>query len=293
MEMVHFIPPGQRRLAMLAAQADTAPALISGASGTGKGAIARWIHSNSPRAAHPFVNASRDRSFVSQVAEAQGGTLVVPDIGEWPLGEQRAILNFLKSKSVPHAANPSMPMLLNVRLIATTDQVLEGRAQGGLFNPELLARLNVFRIEMPPLVRRMEEFEDITLGILGEITRELHKAYLRTISPTAWEALRAYEWPGNLRELRNVLRMAVVSARGDQIETHDLPAFGSDRIDFRATREQFEKIYLLELLRTFDWEVDRTCQMARMDRTTLLAKMQQYGIDPSQESAIPPLPPSP
>jgi DNA-binding NtrC family response regulator len=170
---------------------------------------------------------------------------------------------------------------------------LEGRAQGGLFNPELLARLNVFRIEMPPLVRRMEEFEDITLGILGEITRELHKAYLRTISPAAWEALRAYEWPGNLRELRNVLRMAVVSARGDQIETHDLPAFGSDRIDFRATREQFEKIYLLELLRTFDWEVDRTCQMARMDRTTLLAKMQQYGIDPSQESAIPPLPPSP
>jgi DNA-binding NtrC family response regulator len=287
MEMVHFIPSGQRRLAMLAAQADTAPALISGASGTGKGAIARWIHSNSPRAAHPFMTATRDRSFVSQVAEAQGGTLVIPDIGEWPLGEQKAILGFLKTKSIPHAANASLPMLLNVRLIATTDQVLEGRAQGGLFNPELLARLNVFRIEMPPLVRRMEEFDDIALGIVGEITREVHKEYLRNFSASAWEALRSYEWPGNIRELRNVLRMAVMASRGDQIEAHDLPALGSDRIDFRATSEQFEKTYLLELLRTFDWEVDRTCQMARMDRTTLLAKMQQYGIELDRERETP------
>jgi DNA-binding NtrC family response regulator len=287
MEMVHFIPPGQRRLAMLAAQADTAPALISGASGTGKGAIARWIHLNSPRAAHPFITAARDRLFISQVAEAQGGTLVVSDIGEWPLSEQRAILNFLKTKSVPHSANPALPMLLNVRLIATTDQLLEGRAQGGLFNPELLSRLNVFRIEMPPLVRRREEFDDIALGILGEITRELHKEYLRALSPAAWEALHSYEWPGNIRELRNVLRMAVISSRGDQIEAHDLPALGQDRIDFRATREQFERTYLLELLRTFNWDVERTCQMARMDRATLLAKMQRYNIELRREPEQP------
>ena len=134
---------------------------------------------------------------------------------------------------------------------------------------------------MPPLVRRAEEFEDIVTGILGEITRELHKEYLRVVTPQAWDALRSYEWPGNIRELRNVLRMAVVAAQGDRIEAHDLPAFGESRIDFRATREQFEKIYLLELLRTFDWEVDRTCQMARMDRNTLLAKMRQYDIDPA------------
>jgi two-component system response regulator HydG len=285
MEMVHFIPPGQRRLAMLAAQADTAPALISGASGTGKGAIARWIHSNSPRTAHPFLTATRDRSFISQIAEAQGGTMVIPDIGEWPLGEQKAILNFLKTKSVPHAGNTSLPILLNVRLIATTDQVLEGRAQGGLFNPELLARLNVFRIEMPPLVRRMEEFDDIALGVLGEITREVHKEYLRTFSAAAWDSLRSYQWPGNIRELRNVLRMAVIASRGDQIEAHDLPDLGSDRIDFRATREQFERTYLLEILRTFDWDVERTCQIAQMDRATLIAKMQQYGIGPQRETS--------
>ena len=89
MEMVHFIPTGQRRLAMLAAQADTAPALISGASGTGKGAIARWIHSNSPRAAHPFIIATRDRTFIEQISEAQGGTIVIPEIGEWPWVSKR------------------------------------------------------------------------------------------------------------------------------------------------------------------------------------------------------------
>jgi DNA-binding NtrC family response regulator len=81
--------------------------------------------------------------------------------------------------------------------------------------------------------------------------------------------------------------MAVVAARGDQIEAHDIPTLGTDRIDFRATREQFEKIYLLELLRTFDWEVDRTCQMAKIDRATLLAKMQKYDIDPSREANPP------
>lgn len=279
MEMVHFIPPGQRRLAMLAAQTDEAPVLIYGASGTGKGAIARWIHNNSPRAARPYIQASQDSPFAAQLAQAQSGTFVVPEIGEWPLSEQKAILNFLQTKSIPHPESVGMRMLLNVRIIATTDQNLEGRAQGGLFNEELLEKLNVFRIEMPPLSKRAEEFEDIALGIVGEITRDLHKEHLRELTLDAWSALRSYDWPGNIRELRNVLRLAVVAAKGDRIEASNLPSFGHDRIDFHATREQFEKIYILELLKTFDWEIDKTCRMSRMDRATLMNKINQYGID--------------
>jgi DNA-binding NtrC family response regulator len=278
MEMVHFIPPSQRRFAMLAAQADTAPALIFGGSGSGKGAICRWIHANGPRATRPLVHANPKLPLVRQLPQAQGGTFVIDEIGEWPLGEQRALLTFLKTKSVPHPDNDGMPMLLNVRIIATTSQALEGRAQGGLFNAELLAKLNVFRIEMPALSKRGEEFDDIVLGIVGEITRELHKEHLRGLSAQSWTALKHYDWPGNLRELRNVLRLAVVAARGDQIEATDLPEFGHDRIDFRATREQFEKIYILELLKTFDWQIDKTCRMTRMDKSTLLTKMAQYGI---------------
>lgn len=278
MEMVHFIPPSQRRLAMLAAQADSAPALIYGASGTGKGAIARWIHSNGPRAARDLVIASQGIPLSQQIPQAQGGTLIVPEIGEWPLSEQKVLLNFLKTKSVPHPEGNDTQMLLNVRIVATTSQALDGRAQGGLFNPELLEKLNVFRIEMPPLAKRTDEFDDIVTGIVGEITRELHKEHLRALSPDAWARLHSYDWPGNLREIRNVLRIAVLAAQGDQIEASDLPDFGHDRIDFRATREQFEKIYILELLKTFDWQVDKTCQMTRMDKGVLLNKIRQYGI---------------
>ncbi len=285
MEMVHFIPPSERRLAMLAAQADSAPVLISGSSGTGKGAICQWIHFNSPRATRPLIYADHDTPLVRQLPKAQGGALVINEIGEWPLGEQRALLTFIKTKVVRHSDHGELPMLLNVRVMATTSQALEGRAQGGLFNEELLEKLNVFRIEMPPLSKRMEEFDDITLGIIGEIAHELHKDHLRGLSELAWKCLREYEWPGNLRELRNVLRLAVVAAEGDQIELGDLPEFGYDRIDFRATREQFEKVYIIELLKTFDWQVDKTCLMTRMDKGTLLTKMSQYGISTDGSSA--------
>jgi DNA-binding NtrC family response regulator len=245
MEMVHFIPPGQRRLAMLAAQADTAPALISGASGTGKGAIARWIHENGPRSAQPLVTIKPDQPFIGQAAAAQEGTLILSEIGEFPMAEQMAILSFLKTKTIPHPKSPGLPMLLNARVIATTSHALDARAQGGIFNVELLEKLNVFRIEMPPLAKRVLEFEDIATGILSEISRDLHKEYLRDFSEGAWNELRTYDWPGNLRELRNVLKLAALAAKGDVVERADLPEFGHDRIDFRATREQFERICLM------------------------------------------------
>ena len=276
MEMVHFIPPSQRRLAMLAAQAEAAPVLIRGGSGTGKGAIARWIHLNGPRAALPLIEADRKFPLALQFPKAQGGTFIISEVGEWPLSEQKILLGFLRTKSITVSG---MTTLLNVRIIATTSAALEGRAQGGLFNPELLPALNVFRLEMPALAERFDEFEDIVTGILGEITREVHKEHLRSITPDALSALRGYDWPGNIRELRNVLRIAAVATRGDTVELSSLPEFGHDRIDFRATRDQFEKIYLLELLKTFDWEVDRTSKMARIDKDTLLAKIQKHGIE--------------
>lgn len=278
MEMVHFIPTSQRKLAVLAAQADSAPALIYGASGTGKGAIAQWIHANGPRAARIFLMAKQERPLVEQIIEAQGGTLTIPELGEWPLGEQKALLVYLKTKSVPHPDGSNTPMLANVRIIATASRSLEGRAQAGLFNIELLEKLNVFRIEMPALSKRADEFGDIVIGIIGEITRELHKEHLKDLSDDAWDKIKSYDWPGNLRELRNVLRLAVAAAKNDQIELSDLPDFGYTRIDFRATREQFEKIYILELLKTFNWEIDRTCKMARIEKTILLSKIKHYGI---------------
>lgn len=281
MEMVHFIPPSQRRLALLASQADSAPVLIHGGSGTGKGGIARWIHQNGARAALPFLFAHRNRPLLEQIPKAQSGTILIDEIGEWPLGEQRVLLDFLQTRTLAHPENPSMRMLANVRIMATTSQALDGRAQGGLFNVDLLEKFSAFRLEMPSLAKREQEFEDIVLGLLGEITREVHKEHLRTLTSEAWSSLKSYDWPGNLRELRNVMRLAVLNAKGDDVEATDLPDFGHDRLDFRSTREEFEKIYILELLKTFDGKIEKACKVTRMDPTALLSKMKKYGIDSS------------
>ncbi len=279
MELVHFVPPSQRRLAVLAAQAEGAPVLIYGQSGTGRSALARWIHSNGPRAALPLVVADHNQSLAQQIPAAQGGSFLIAEVGEWPLAEQKILLEFLKTRSIPHPERNGTRLLVNARIIATTSSALEGRAQSGLFNSELLQRLNVFRIEMPDLNQRKEEFEDIACGIVKEITRELHREHIRSITEAAWTLLKGYTWPGNLRELRNVLRYAVIQCKTDGIDSCDLPDLGCDRIDFKATREEFEKIYITELLKTFDWQIDRTCEVNRLDKEVLLKKIKKYGLD--------------
>ena len=182
--------------------------------------------------------------------------------------------------------HPEMPRIANVRIIGTTSQILDNRAQAGLFNVELLEKMNFFRIEMPPLSQRKDEFEDIALGLVKEIARELQKDHLRFVAPLVWEKLKSYDWPGNLRELRNVLRFAVISAKGDRIEVEDLPDFHSSSIDFRSTREEFEKTYILELLKTFNWEIDRTCKMTHIDKNILLNKIKTYGISLENKSSV-------
>lgn len=284
--MVHFIPSGQRRLAILAAQADTAPVLILGAEGTGKGAIARWIHNNSPRSTRSFLIATQDQSLASQILNAKNGSLVIPEISECSRSEQLLLLNYLKTKSIPHPQDENLQMLVNTRIMVTSSHALEGRSQAGLFNSELLQKLNVFRIEMPNLKERTEEFDDIVNGILGEITRELHKEHIKTLSPSVWNVFRLHEWAGNIRELRNVLRVAVIQTQNDFIDLEDIPNFSDEKIDFRATREEFEKTYIIELLKTFDWQIDKTCQMSRIDKDALLNKIKKYGIDVSQEASI-------
>lgn len=285
MEMVHFIPSSQRRLAILAAQADAAPVLICGATGTGKGAIAKWIHTNSLRANRPFLLATQGTSLAEPLVEAKDGTLFIPEIGEWPLSEQKILLNYLKAKSTTcQEAQNQEQNSISARIIGATNQTLEGRAQGGLFNIELLEKMNVFRIEMPPLCKRLDEFEDIVIGILVEIARELDKETIYSLSQSAWEKLKKYDWPGNIRELRNVLRLAVASVKEVQIESENLPDFSSSPVDFQATREKFEKIYILGLLKTFNWEIEKTCNMTRMDKSMLISKMKHYGISLQTES---------
>ena len=278
MEMVHFIPPAQRRTAMQASLADQVPALILGSSGTGKGALAKWIHRNSPRALKAFVTARMNEPLLQQLPQAREGTFLVPEITEFPLGEQLKLLEFLQTKTIPHPQSPSMRMMLHCRVLATSSHGIEKRAEAGLFNAELLLKLSAFRIEMPDLAQRQTEFEDIALGILGEITHELGKDYLRAVTPEALEMLLDYHWPGNLRELRNVLRIAILAAKGERIEVRDLPDFKRERVDFRASRDQFERVYFTELLRSAGGDLKRAAESTRMEVEALRARLKALQI---------------
>jgi NtrC-family two-component system response regulator AlgB len=279
MSMVYFIPSSQRKIALSAAQSDDEPVLVIGGTGTGKGALAKWIHKNSPRAAQICIMATRDRTIAEQIRDCNGGTLIVDDIANYPVSEQLVVLNFLKTRAVPQSQKGgTVPMIANVRIIATAVPQIDSRARAGMFNDELLLRLSKNRIEMPNLAEREDEFEDIAMGILQEITQELHKEFIKGFSETAWRKLRDYDWPGNLRELRNVLRMAAVSCDSERIEMRDLPDFGHDKINFQATRSEFEKIYLSELLKSFNHDLDKTARAARMERVTLMEKLKLHGL---------------
>ncbi len=281
MSMVYFIPTSQRKLAMTAANSDEDPVLIIGGTGTGKGALAKWVHQNSPRSASPCIMSTRDRPLSEQIRNSNGGTLIIDDITHFPLSEQLVLLHFLKTKSISQAQKGDgapVPMIANVRIIATSIPQIDSRAQAGMFNEELLLRLSKHRIEMPGLAERSEEFEDISMGILQEITQEVHKQFIRGFSESVWRRLREYDWPGNLRELRNVLRMAVVNCDEDRIETRHLPDFGHDKINFQATRSEFEKIYLSELLKSLNHDIEKCARASRMDRGSLLEKLKKHGL---------------
>jgi DNA-binding NtrC family response regulator len=276
MDWAELLPESQKdRLSAAAAQAHPC-VLIAGAPGTGKGQIARWLHLNSPRAKGSMIVAHHLKSLSEQLREANAipnSTLILQEIGEWPLGDQKALLLHLQSAQAGDASR--------TRIIATTDQNLEKRAAAGLFNAELYRELSKLRIEMPSLASRAEEFETITHTLLAELARELGRTP-PTLDDAAWQKLKAYDWPGNLRELRNVLRIALTtcSAPGASpvLGVKEFPEFGYDRTDFRATRDAFEKTYLQELLRASKGNTAQLAAMTGLSVSTLEAKLKKHGL---------------
>src|SRR5207249_2486692 len=133
-------------------------------------------------------------------------------------------------------------------------------------------RVEKIDLEMPPLTERGEEFEDIALAMVTEYARELHKEFIRGFHYLAMAQLKKYDWPGNLRELRNVICLAVISAQSSQIEIKDLPQFNHDRKELRAGRVDFEKIYIQELLRVYQGRIEQICQATRTPRDRFLNK---------------------
>ena len=219
--------------------------LITGESGTGKELVARALHRHSPRAARPFI-ALNTSAFTADLLEselfghekgaftgadalrrgrfeqADGGTLFLDEIGDMSPALQTRLLRVLAEGEF-YRVGGNTPITVDVRVIAATHQDLEARVARGLFREDLLHRLNVIRIEIPPLRARREDIPELLSHYLSTSAAELG-AEPKTLTPEAATRLAAFDWPGNVRQLVNATRRLTVTAPGREIRPEDIPA---------------------------------------------------------------------
>ena len=218
--------------------------LITGESGTGKERTARLLHQLSDRGSGPFcvINCGalpenlmeselfghEKGAFTGAVSgapglfrQADGGSLLLDEIGELPLNLQVKLLRVLQEKKV-RPVGSAVEEEVNVRVIAATNRDVEAAVEGGSFRTDLYYRLNVIRIELPPLRERRSDIHTLANEMMDHFAKEFDKDVTQ-ISPDAMRAIEAYDFPGNIRELENMIERAVALSSGDRIELDDLP----------------------------------------------------------------------
>ena len=289
--------------------ASDASVMIHGETGTGKELIARAIHAASPRKDGPFVaincaavpqtlleselfghargaftdaRSSRQGLFV----EATGGTLFLDEIGEMPLEVQPKLLRALQERKVrPVGESTELPF--DARLVTATNRDLESAVYEKRFREDLYYRINVVKIDLPPLRERGSDILALATHFLQRFAKQCGKPSL-SLSVQVAERLTAYDWPGNVRELENCIERAVALARFDQMTIEDLPerirAYRSDRFVVAAddptdivTIDELERRYLLRVLKLVGGNKSRAAQMLGLDRRTLYRKLERYG----------------
>ena len=285
--------------------------LITGESGTGKELVARAIHSNSRRSDKPFVvvncgalpeNLQESElfghvigSFTGAVKdkkgiflEAQGGTLFLDEIGEISPSSQVKLLRFLQNGEIRKVGD-NKPINLDVRVIVATNKDLDVATKNGTFRKDLFYRLNVIRIHLPPLMERKEDIPVLTNYFVNVYSNKLGKKPPE-ISGDASSLLQNYLWPGNIRELENVIERAVTLVRGEKITVDDLALqspLSTDTMDImsetggiRAALAQQERKTIIESLRRCAGNRKQAASNLGISTTTLWRKMKEYQIVP-------------
>jgi len=296
--------PTMQRTLNLARQ--VAPAettvLIRGESGTGKGVLARTIHGWSNRAKKPmatiscptlspqlleselfghargsFTGAIRDNP--GRIASSEGGTLFLDEIGDLPLQLQPKLLRFLQDREYERVGE-SLTRKADVRVIAATHVDLESAVAAGKFREDLLYRIKVIQLDLPPLRDRTDDVAAFAERFLAE----LRGGKLVTgFTPDAMSALRAYRWPGNIRELRNVIERALFLCQGDQIGVEHLPsevAGGKPAplsVGDSISLDQLEEMHIRRVLAKAK-SLDEAAKTLDIDVATLWRKRQKYGL---------------
>ena len=223
----------------------TAPILIRGESGTGKDLVARAIHANSKRAGKPYVTVNcaaipdtllesmlfghvkgaftgATVNKLGEFEKAHGGTLFLDEIGEIPLILQAKVLRAVEQGEVLAVGSNEAAKHVDVRLVAATNRNLEAMAQAGTFRDDLFYRLSVMTLDLPAL-RDYKDSIEVLAGVFAEQSARAMGKTAPRLSPAVLETLRAYRFPGNVRELRNAIEHALILAGGNDVTVHDLP----------------------------------------------------------------------
>ncbi|HEY7115367.1 MAG TPA: sigma-54 dependent transcriptional regulator [Tepidisphaeraceae bacterium] len=317
--MVGSSAPMQEVFKQIGAVAGRAmPVLILGETGSGKELVARATHAHGPRSAGPFVaiNAAAlpetlveselfgfekgaftgaDRRRAGRFEEADGGTLFLDEIGELPPAAQAKLLRFLDEPVITRLGGNDTRRL-DVRLITATHRDLQELAAKDLFRPDLLYRLNVARIRVPPLRERREDIAALADHLLKQLNPEP-----RSLNPILAEEtlhrLRQYDWPGNVRELRNVLQQALLVARDGVILPAHLPPLtmplpgddalsrriaagleGAPQFAYDALMSPIEKEVLRQVMERHAGNLSRAADQLGLHRATLRTKLRQHGL---------------
>lgn len=295
-----------RALLMKATQCDL-PVLLQGESGVGKEVWARALHDFSARAALPFVafncGAFQEELFLSElfghekgsftgatqqkvglVERAQGGTLFLDEIGELSLAVQAKLLRFLQQKEFQRLGS-TLTRKVDVRIVSATNRNLNNEKERGTFREDVFYRLSTLTVEIPSLRFRKEDIPQLSKSFLNELSsgKEI------MIHPLAMRALVNYSWPGNIRELRNILQRTVVTMNGHTLYQEDLP-MEIRSIQLNREKDQFpmppptlrlhdlEKAHIINSLKFHKGNKAHTARTLGISEKTLHNKLNKYGV---------------
>jgi formate hydrogenlyase transcriptional activator len=301
--MVGESPAMRRVLDRVARVAPTgASVLVTGETGTGKELVARAIHAGSPRAKRPFVRVNcgalaegvmaselfgHERGSFTGALErrkgrfelANGGTIFLDEVGELPPALQVALLRVLQEGEFERVGGTET-LKTDTRVVAATNRDLDEAVREGCFRSDLLFRLNVFPVAMPSLRERKGDVALIAGHYARQYATKLGKR-IRGISPSAMEALAAYPWPGNIRELQNLVERAVILARGEVLELADfeLPGPATARSDAEPADERQSIEAALRAARGRVYGLDGAAAALGMAPSTLDFRIRRLGID--------------
>jgi DNA-binding NtrC family response regulator len=297
----------------------TASVLITGASGTGKELVARTVHELSPRRGKPFVpincaaipetlieseifghekgaftGALERRTGCFELAE--GGTLLLDEIGEMPVATQAKLLRVLEDRKLRRLGS-KVETTVDVRVLAATNKVPEDAVARGELRNDLYYRLNVFNIHMPPLREHKEDVPDLVQTLLGEMSAK-HGRKVAAVSEAVLHLFRNYSWPGNVREMRNTLERAVIVCDSAVVETKHLPpGFGQSivrpsvedpdaiRLGVGTTVEEAEKMLIVKTLQATSNNKTRAAEILGISLKTLHNKLKEYGNEAAEAAS--------